>query len=89
VILSTGAVLNGSLPEPAHAKSSAPVTLEEAERSHILQILHQTGGAVGGPNGAAVRLGLPRTTLIAKMNRLRINRRQGSALPAPAPAPVA
>jgi formate hydrogenlyase transcriptional activator len=86
VILSTGAVLNGSLPELPRAKLSAPVTMEEAERSHILETLRQTGGAVGGPNGAAVRLGLPRTTLIAKMERLGINR--GQALPAPAPASV-
>jgi formate hydrogenlyase transcriptional activator len=47
--------------------------MEEAERSHILQTLQQTGGVLGGPNGAAARLSLPRTTLIAKMKRLRIN----------------
>jgi formate hydrogenlyase transcriptional activator len=74
VILSTGAVLNGSLPELTHTRLSAPVTMEEAERSHILQTLQQTGGVLGGPNGSAARLGLPRTTLIAKMKRLRINR---------------
>ena len=81
VILSTGAVLNGSLPEltdttPAGSKSaelSAPVTLKEAERSHILQTLQQTKGVVGGQNGAAFRLGLPRTTLISKMKRLGID----------------
>jgi formate hydrogenlyase transcriptional activator len=81
VILSKGAVLNGSLPELTYTKLSTPVTLEEAERSHILQTLQQTGGSVGGPNGAAVRLGLPRTTLIAKMQRLGINRGRISALP--------
>jgi formate hydrogenlyase transcriptional activator len=81
VILSKGAVLNGSLPELTYTKLSAPVTLEDAERSHILQTLQQTGGAVGGPNGAAVRLGLPRTTLIAKMQRLGIYRGRISALP--------
>ena len=83
VILSTGAVLNGSLPELTYTthdgskkpKSSAPVTLEEAERSHILQTLQQTEGVVGGRNGAAARLGLPRTTLISKMRRLGINGR--------------
>jgi formate hydrogenlyase transcriptional activator len=90
VILSAGAVLNGSLPEfnlAAHPelnfaghhdskglKLRAPVTLEDAERSHILQTLLQTAGVVGGPNGAAARLGLPRTTLIAKMKRLGIDR---------------
>jgi formate hydrogenlyase transcriptional activator len=55
------------------------VTLEEAERSHILQTLQQTQGIVGGPNGAAARLGLPRTTLIARMKRLGINLKQSSA----------
>jgi hypothetical protein len=44
VILSKGAVLNGSLPELTYKNLSAPVTLEEAERSHILQTLQQTAG---------------------------------------------
>jgi len=80
VILSTGAVLSGSLPEHTGTlKLSAPVTLEEAERSHILQTLRQTEGVVGDRGGAAARLGLPRTTLIAKMKRLGIDRAEGSA----------
>src|SRR5580692_9995000 len=62
------------------SKSFEAVTLEEAERSHILQTLQQTEGTVGGRGGAAARLGLPRTTLISKMRRLSINRGQGSAL---------
>src|SRR5271154_1604968 len=73
VILSEGPVLDGpllSLSGPARA--CTPVTLEDAERSHILQTLRQTCGVVGGGNGAATRLGLPRTTLISKMNRLKI-----------------
>jgi formate hydrogenlyase transcriptional activator len=53
-------------------KLSAPVTLEEAERSHIVRTLLQTEGVVGGKDGAAARLGLPRTTLIYKMKRLGI-----------------
>jgi formate hydrogenlyase transcriptional activator len=83
VILSTGAVLSGSLPElTGTSKLSGAVTLEEAERLHILQTLQQTAGVVGGRGGAAARLGLPRTTLIAKMQRLGIiNRGQSSALP--------
>src|SRR6266852_2081789 len=81
VILSTGAVLNGSLPELTYTpKSSAPVTLEEAERSHILQTLLRTEGGVGGPNGAAARLGLKRTTLISMMRRLGINPGRGLAV---------
>jgi formate hydrogenlyase transcriptional activator len=96
MILATGPVLTGSLPEPtcailASAKSpelSAPVTLEQAERSHILQALQQTRGVVGGRNGAAVRLGLPRTTLIHKMKQLGINFAQRSELPVRVLGPV-
>jgi DNA-binding NtrC family response regulator len=54
VILSTGAVLSGPLPELAGtSKLSAPVTLEEAEMWHILETLQQTDGVVGDPNGAS------------------------------------
>src|SRR6202521_4999634 len=82
VILSTGGVLRGPQPELTRitpddskwSKSSAPVTLEQAESSYILQPLQETKGVIGGRNGAAVRLGLPRTTLISKMQRLGINR---------------
>jgi formate hydrogenlyase transcriptional activator len=97
VILSTGAVLSGSLPEfartahdgPEWPKVPARATLEQAERSHILQTLLQTEGVVGGANGAAARLGLPRTTLISKMRRLGINAFQRSSAPARATASVA
>jgi transcriptional regulator with GAF, ATPase, and Fis domain len=82
VILSSGVVLSGSLPEfTGTSKLSKAVTMEEAERSHILQTLQRTDGVVGGRDGAAARLGLPRTTLIAKMTRLGINRGQSSASP--------
>jgi DNA-binding NtrC family response regulator len=81
VILACGAVLNGPLPELTHTtqqgskglKLSAPVTLKQAERSHILHTLEQTEGVVGGPNSAVARLGLARTTLVGKMKRLGIN----------------
>ena len=81
VILSTGVVLSGSLPEPTltipdgpkWSKASTPVTLEQAESSHVLQTPQRTKGVIGGRNGAAARLGLPRTTLIAKMSRLGIS----------------
>src|SRR5713226_84260 len=54
VILSTGDVLSGSLPEVSGTlKLSATGTLEEAERSHILRTLQQTNGMVGGRDGAA------------------------------------
>ena len=96
VILATDAVLNGSLPEltctrqenPKAPELSAPITLEQAERSHILQALLQTHGVVGGRNGAAARLGLPRTTLIHKMKQLGINVAQISAMPVRAGVPV-
>ncbi len=90
VILSTGAVLSGSLPEvTATSKSSAPMTLQDAERSHIVQTLQQTDGVVGGRNGAAARLGLARTTLISKMKRLGVGSFQSSSALAPAKEPLA
>jgi len=51
----------------------APVTtLADAQRVHITKTLRETNWVVGGPQGAATRLGLPRTTLIARMQRLGI-----------------
>src|SRR4051794_39280180 len=41
-------------------------------RGHILQILRETNGVIGGRRGAAVRLGLPRTTWSLKWNRLGV-----------------
>jgi formate hydrogenlyase transcriptional activator len=82
VILSKGPVLNGSLSGLTYtARASAPVTLEDAERSHILRMLQQTDGVVGGPSGAAARLGLRRTTLISKIRRLGINGSRSLASP--------
>jgi formate hydrogenlyase transcriptional activator len=53
---------------------SGPVkTLADAERAHITAMLRETNGIVGGPRGAAAQLGLARTTLIAKMQRLGIS----------------
>jgi len=80
VILSTSAVLSGSLrelPRPTQdgsnrSKISMPVTLLDAQISHILQTLQETKGVIGGRNGAAVRLGMARTTLIYRMKRLGI-----------------
>jgi len=90
VILSTGPVLSGSRPEgPGRSMLSAAVTLEEAQRSHILQILEQTEGVLGGRRGAAARLGLPRTTLLSKMRRLGIYHWKRSEAPARSVASVA
>jgi formate hydrogenlyase transcriptional activator len=49
-------------------------TLQAAEREHILRVLHETKGQVGGPDGAAARLGLKRTTLNSKLKKLGIER---------------
>jgi len=54
--------------------STSSGTLEELEREHILQVLRETGAVIGGPKGAAARLGLKRTTLLSKMERLGISR---------------
>jgi len=50
------------------------MTLEDSDRALILETLEQAGWIVGGPRGAAGRLGLKRTTLLAKMKRLGISR---------------
>jgi formate hydrogenlyase transcriptional activator len=56
-----------------------PQTLSDAERDHITRTLVETGWVVGGRDGAAARLGLPRTTLIARMQKLGLSRTsQGS-----------
>jgi formate hydrogenlyase transcriptional activator len=47
---------------------------EDSDRALILETLQQTGWIVGGPHGAAMKLGLKRTTLLAKMTRLDISR---------------
>jgi formate hydrogenlyase transcriptional activator len=49
-------------------------TLAEAERKHILKVLEDTGWVLGGPKGAAVRLGLKRSTLQFRMRKLGISR---------------
>jgi len=77
VILTTGPSLKAPLAElrageDESAKKDAK--LETAERDHILRILRETGGVISGPRGAATRLGLKRTTLQSKMQKLGINR---------------
>ena len=64
---------------PASASPAPPSacrTLADAEREHILEALKLTGGIIGGFQGAASRLGLPRTTLIYKMRKLGIEVRR-------------
>jgi formate hydrogenlyase transcriptional activator len=76
VILSTGPALRPPMGDlTMHDSMAGKVrTLVDAERQHITTTLHGTNWVVGGRNGAAARLGLPRTTLIAMMNRLGISR---------------
>ena len=50
------------------------MTLEDSDRDLILETLEQASWVVGGPRGAAAKLGLKRTTLLAKMKRLEISR---------------
>jgi formate hydrogenlyase transcriptional activator len=76
VLVTQGSVLSPRIAELKilmHAATSAPTqTLSDAERAHIVGILKETNWVVGGRNGAAARLGLPRTTLISRMQKLGI-----------------
>jgi formate hydrogenlyase transcriptional activator len=78
VVLSTGKVLRPALEELTHSPCAGDTTrlttLKDAEREHIIQALAATNWVLGGPKGAAARLGLARTTLIAKMQKLGISR---------------
>ncbi|MGA2202255.1 MAG: sigma 54-interacting transcriptional regulator [Terriglobales bacterium] len=78
VILSEGNRLSPPLGELREEISRQPSesggTLRDKEREHIIEILRQTRGALSGPAGAAARLGLKRTTLQYKMQRLGISR---------------
>jgi formate hydrogenlyase transcriptional activator len=79
---------DGVLPNPLHKKQTelmvpslhhtrtfySSMTLEDSDRALIEKTLEQVGWIVGGPNGAATKLGLKRTTLLAKMRRLGISR---------------
>jgi len=77
VILSVGPVLSpplAQLKDSSAAASMGAVTLEEAERDHILKTLEHTKWVVAGPNGAAARLGVKRSTLYFRMQKLGISR---------------
>ena len=81
VILSSGPALHAPLAELQAADTVSspdkPVdnNLEIAEREHILRVLRECKGVIGGADGAAERLGLKRTTLNSKIKKLRISRR--------------
>ncbi len=77
VILSQGPELHvplGELKAPVTAAVHTVTTLEAAEREHILRALRETNWVIGGPSGAAARLGMKRTTLQSKMQKLGITR---------------
>jgi formate hydrogenlyase transcriptional activator len=79
---------DGVLPNPLHKKQADPmipglyrtrtskssITLDDSDRALIVETLEQAEWIVGGPRGAAAKLGLKRTTLLAKMRRLGISR---------------
>jgi formate hydrogenlyase transcriptional activator len=77
VILTTGGTLNVSLP----AKTSGAIDAVEVvgnfeEQSRIVSVLRETKGRISGPNGAALRLGVKRSTLLDRMKRLGIDARE-------------
>ena len=73
VILSPGAALQAPVRELKRASGGGgSVTLAAAERQAIERALHESGGKVGGADGAAARLGMKRTTLQAKMRKLGV-----------------
>jgi formate hydrogenlyase transcriptional activator len=77
VILTPGRVLQIALPEVPKSSmpaARAPRMEESAERERILRALRESGGKVAGPDGAAARLGLRRTTLQSRMKKLGIER---------------
>jgi len=85
VILSTGDVLRPPLAElkrGPEVQSVGAITLEDAERDHIRKTLEQTRWVVAGPNGAAARLGIKRSTLYFRMQKLGISRANKHAVSA-------
>jgi len=76
VILSEGTTLNVPLSElrPVYEGVRHDATLENLERQHILRVLRESGGVIAGMRGAAARLGMKRTTLQSRMQRMGITR---------------
>jgi formate hydrogenlyase transcriptional activator len=78
VILSDGRVLNAPLAElrSGHEGLDSDGTLESLERQYIVRVLRDTSGVIGGPHGAAVRLGMKRTTLQSRILKMGISRQE-------------
>ena len=79
VIVSTGPVLRIPVADfrrrtPAPPPAAADGTLAATERDAILRTLRETNGVLGGPRGAAMRLGMKRTTLQSRMRKLGISK---------------
>src|SRR5581483_3530381 len=79
VILSSGGVLQVPLPETrqspgSFATASPALTSDDGDRESIIKVLRETTGMLGGPSGAAARLGIKRTTLQYKIKKLGITR---------------
>jgi formate hydrogenlyase transcriptional activator len=80
VILSGGPALRPPMDDlkatPLRPKPTAERTLAEAERDHIVEVLHNSRGVISGHNGAAARLGMKRTTLQYRMRKLGIGQKR-------------
>ena len=78
VILTDGPVLNAPLAELGGGRETldSDGTLESLERQYIIRVLRDTGGLIAGPRGAAVRLGMKRTTLQSRILKMGISREE-------------
>jgi len=74
VILTTGSTLNVSL--PAKISGAIDVLGNFEEQARIVSVLRETKGRISGPNGAALRLGVKRSTLLDRMKKLGIDARE-------------
>jgi transcriptional regulator with GAF, ATPase, and Fis domain len=74
MIVSSGKTLAVSVPRGLSSETAGGLTLADVERRHIKDVLKKCGWRLSGPEGAAVILGLKRTTLQSKMNKLGIRR---------------
>jgi formate hydrogenlyase transcriptional activator len=84
VIVTSGNILQSPLADLTNAtgaQSVGAITLEDAERDHIRKALEQTRWVVAGPNGAAARLGIKRSTLYFRMQKLGISRSNKDTVP--------
>jgi formate hydrogenlyase transcriptional activator len=82
VVLTRGTELRAPIAELANQElpDNNARTLAESEKAHIIATLRETNWVVGGRKGAATRLGLNRTTLIAKMGKLGITRERADQI---------